>query len=104
MSLLPLMPNTLEHLLEVESQASALVNDAEEEAQRRIRENEERNHIVYEERLKEEIEKRELLLKEEKEKIKNRYQESLDDFLKEISNINVDEKGFCDLLNKYLKG
>jgi len=98
------MLNTLEHLLEVESEASALVNDAQEEAQKRIRENEERNHAVYEERLREEINKREESLKEEKEKIITQYQESLDEYKNIVSGIKIDEKGFCDLLNNYLKG
>ncbi|MCL2184245.1 MAG: hypothetical protein FWB86_00090 [Treponema sp.] len=92
----------LGHLLEVEAQASSLVNDAETEAARRIHENEEKNRIAYEHRFKEEIQKQEESLLKEKEIIRAKYQKELDDYRKEIDSIKVDEDHFSALLNEFL--
>jgi len=94
--------NTLDHLLEVEASAAAMVNDAQEEADRRIRENEEKNRVTYEERFKAEIHQREELLKKKKEETNEKYKKALDDYLSEISNLNADEKKFSLLFNRYL--
>ncbi|MCL2759550.1 MAG: hypothetical protein FWD22_05000 [Treponema sp.] len=94
---------TLEHLLEVEAEASAMVENAQKEADKRIRENEEKNRKAYEDRLKIELQKCELTLKEEKEKIKELYQKTLDEYRREIFGIKPDEQGFSALLNEYLK-
>ena len=95
--------NTLEHLLEVEASASAMVNDAHLEADRRVRENDEKNRIAYEERYKSEIHAREESLKIKKEETKIKYQKALDDYRREISGVNVDEKRFSVLFNSYLE-
>jgi|GEM_PF-851097 len=92
----------LEHLLEIEAQASALVNDAEAEAERRIHENEERNRIAYEQRFKEEIQNREEALLKAKELIREKYQKELNDYKSEIEAVNVDENRFSVLLNEFL--
>jgi len=95
--------NTLEHLLEVEASAAAMVNDAQQEADRRMRENEEKNRITFEERFKAEIHAREESLKLKKEETKIKYQKALDDYRGEISGLNVDEKKFSVLFNSYLE-
>jgi len=97
------MGSTLEHLLAIEAEAAALVTDAQTEANRRIRENEETNRSVYEQRIKKEILLRETDLKQEKEKITALYINELDNYRKEISGINVDEQKFFFLFNKYLE-
>jgi len=94
--------NTLEHLLEIETSAAALVNDAQEEADRRIRENEEKNRITFEERLKNESKARQVMFEKDKELIKENYQKDLDEYRREISNIDVNEQEFSDLLNNYI--
>jgi len=94
--------NTLDHLLEIEAQAAALVNDAQEEADRRLRENEDRNRALYNERIKSEINIRQTQLNDEIEKIKNKYNKALDDYRAEINNVKADVQAFSGLLNKYL--
>ena len=93
---------TLDHLLKIEAEASALVNDAKTEADRRIRENEEKNRMAYEERFKEEAQKREASLKEEKDRLKNQYQEILEKYREELSGVNADEQRFLSLFNQYV--
>lgn len=95
--------NTLDHLLQIEAEAAALINDAQTEADRRVHENEEKNHLAYEERFKAEIQKQENFLISETEKIKKRYQETLSQYRQEISNIDVNKKQFCSLFNEYVE-
>jgi len=95
--------NTLDHLLQIEAQAAALVNDAQTEADRRIHENEEKNRAAYEEHFKAEIQTRETSLKKEKEKIREQYNKAIEDYRKEVSAINVNTGNFSALLNDYLK-
>jgi vacuolar-type H+-ATPase subunit H len=94
--------NTLDHLLQIETKAAALVNDAQAEADRRINENETNNHTAYEERFKAKVQELEFSLKEEKEKIKNKYQHELDEYRREISTVNVNTERFSALLNNYI--
>ena len=94
--------NTLDNLLQIETQAAALVNDAQAEADRRIHESETKNHTAYEECFRAKVQKLETLLKEEKEKTKKRYQDELDDYRKKISTVDADYERFSVLLNEYL--
>jgi len=95
--------NTLERLLQVEANAASLVKDAQSEADRRIQENEEKNHIAHEERLRSETQLLEASLKNEKEKIIERYQKELDEYRKEISCVSADTERFSALLNQYME-
>jgi len=94
--------NTLDHLLEIEANAAALVNDAQSEADRRIRENDEKNRVLFDEKIKSEIQKNQSLLNSEIEKIKNDYNKTLDDYRRELSFVKADEEGFRRLLNNFL--
>jgi len=94
--------NTLDHLLKIEAEAAALVNDAQAEADRRIHENEEKMRTSYEERFRLEAQARELSLKNETNKLKEQYQNEIDDYVKEISSINVDVERFTSLFNRYI--
>jgi len=94
--------STLEHLLTVEAEASSLVNEAQSEADRLIRENEEKRRAMYEERIKTEIKSREADLEREKERIKKQYSQALDDYRSGLSDVKSDEKRFCSLLNEYI--
>jgi len=96
-----MLMNILEHLLEVEAEAAVLVSDAQEEADKRIRENEEKNRASYEERKKTEMLLRESKLKDKLDIIKNNYLKELDDYRKEILSIKVDEHKFSILLDEY---
>jgi len=96
--------NTLDHLLDIEAKASAMVKDAQEEAEKRIHENEIKNQTAYEERFKVEAQKLEDSLIKEKEKLRTQYKQTLDEYRNEISNININVDRFSSLLNKYIAG
>ena len=93
--------SVLDLLLKAEAEAAALVNDAQIEADRRIHDNEEKNRVYFDDQIKKEIQKQELDLVNEKEKINILYENALEDYRDEIKNITSDENRFCDLLNKY---
>jgi vacuolar-type H+-ATPase subunit H len=95
--------NTLDHLLQIEAKAAALVNDAQAEADRRIHENEEKNRAAFEERFRAKAQILESDLNKEKEKIKARYDNAIEEYRKEISGINANAGKFSALLNDYLK-
>jgi len=94
--------STLDYLLEIETKAAAMVNDAQAEADRRTHENEVKNHTAHEERLKVEVQKLDALLQESKENTKKQYLEALEEYRREISSVNVNVERFCALLNEYL--
>ena len=96
--------NTLDHLLQIEAKAAALVSDAQAEADRRIHENEEKNREAYEEHFRADAQTLEASLKDEKEKTRKEYQKALEEYRKEISGININVDGFCALLNGCLAG
>ena len=97
-----IMGNVLDHLLKVEAEASALVNDAQNEADKRIRENEEKNRIAFDEKIKLEIQTQESIFNSEKEKTNSQYYQALQEYRDEISKIIIDEERFSGLLNEYL--
>ena len=94
--------STLDHLLETEAAAAAIVEDAQKEADKRIHDNEEKNRAVFDERYKAEVRRHLSLLNEEIEKIKVQYKKTLDDHRNEISGLSAEKEEFCALLNKYI--
>ena len=94
--------NTLDHLLKIEAEAAALVEGAQAEAEKRIHEYEEKNRALFEELFRMEVEMRETFLKNEIEKTRIQYQQTLEIYKKEISGVNVYEKQFASLLNEFL--
>jgi len=94
--------STIEHLLQIEAKATALVNDAQAEADRRIHDSEEKNRAAFEERYRVEVQKLETSLKKEKENTRKEYQKALDGYRQEISDININVDNFCAVLNGYL--
>ncbi|MDR2942497.1 MAG: hypothetical protein LBV17_07905 [Treponema sp.] len=96
--------NTLEHLLKIEASAAALVNDAQAEADRRIHENEEKNRKTYEERFRVEVQRHESAVRKEKDKLKEQYQQMLEDYRNGISSAKTDVEKFSALFNRYVAG
>jgi F0F1-type ATP synthase membrane subunit b/b' len=94
----------LSHLLKIEAEAAALVNDAQVEADRRIAESEKQNRAVYEERYRLEAEKLEAELQKEKEKLKEQYQKELEAYREELSGLSAGMDRFSALFNKLLAG
>jgi len=94
--------NTLDHLLEIEASAAAIVEDAQKEAEKRIHENEEKNRVIFDERYKAEIKNHLTMLNEEIDRIKIQYNKELDKYRGEIAGLNVDKEAFCALFSKYI--
>ena len=94
----------LGHLLKIEAEAAALVNDAQAEADRRIAESEKQNRAVYEERYQTEIERLETEFQKEKEKVKEQYQKELEAYREELSGLGTDMDHFSALFNELLAG
>jgi F0F1-type ATP synthase membrane subunit b/b' len=90
----------LGHLLKIESEAAALVNDAQAEADRRVLEAEKQNHAAYEERYRREGERLENEYQALKEKIRQQYQTELEAYSGKVSSLHVDVNGFSSLLDK----
>jgi vacuolar-type H+-ATPase subunit H len=95
---------SLEHLLKIESEAAALVNDAQAEADRRVQESEKKNRAIYEERYKAEAEAKEIALRKEKDKIRRQYQKALDEYRQETAGITSDIPKFISLVDNLLLG
>ena len=94
--------SALDYLLKVEAEASAIVNETQEEADRRIRENEEKNRAVFDEQYKARFLKHQSDFKKAAEEIKIKYQTALDEYRVEISQIKADTREFANLLEEYL--
>jgi len=94
--------NTLDYLLQIETKAAAMVNDAQAEADRRIHESEGKNHAAFEGRFRTEAQRLETLFQESKENTKKQYLKTLEEYQKEISGVNVNMDNFSALLNEYL--
>ena len=94
----------LGHLLQIESEAAALVNDAQTEADRRIAEAEKQNRASYEEHYQTELKRLENEFQKYKEQIRRQYHEEIDAYREKISSINVDTKTFSALLDRLIEG
>jgi len=90
----------LGHLLKIESEASALVNDAQAEADRRVLEAEKQNHAAFDERYHRENERLESEYNAFREKVQGQYQAELDAYKEKISSIEVNVNRFSALLDK----
>jgi F0F1-type ATP synthase membrane subunit b/b' len=94
----------LGHLLKIESEAIALVHDAQAEADRRVLEAEKLNHAAYDERYAAENEKLENEFRQLQEEVRRQYQAELDAYRQELSSVNVDTDRFADLLDTLVTG
>jgi F0F1-type ATP synthase membrane subunit b/b' len=94
----------LGHLLKIESEAAALVNDAQAEADRRVTEAEKQNRAGYEERYQNELKRLEDEEKKHRENLRLQYREEIDAYRKEISSVNADVNAFSALLDKLIAG
>jgi len=92
----------LGHLLKIESEAAALVNDAQAEADKRVLEAEKQNHAVYEERYHREGERLENEFQALKEKIRQQYQTELESYSNKITSLHVDVNRFSALLDRFV--
>ena len=92
----------LGHLLKIESEASALVNDTQAEADRRVLEAEKQSHAAFDERYHRESERLESEYNAFKEKTQQQYQTELNAYKEKIASIDVDVNRFSALLDKFV--
>jgi F0F1-type ATP synthase membrane subunit b/b' len=92
----------LGHLLKIESEAAALVNDAQAEADKRVLEAEKQNHAAYEERYRKEGERLGNEFQALKEKIRRQYQTELESYSNKITSLHIDVNRFSALLDRFV--
>jgi len=90
----------LGHLLKIESEAAALVNDAQAEADKRVLEAERNNHNSYDENYRRESARLENELLALKEQTEQQYQAELDSYKDTISSIPMDLNRFSALFDR----
>ena len=92
----------LDHLLKIESEAAALVNSAQAEADRRVTVAEKEKRAVYDEHYRMEIERLEGEFQKLKKLTQQQYQEELEAYKQKISSAGVDMDRFSVLLDKFV--
>jgi hypothetical protein len=98
----PLKQELLDHLLKVESEAAALVSDAEAEVDRRIAEAEQRSRTLHEEEYGREAAEREAAYQKEINSVKSYYKEELDEYRQSLDLITPDMGRFSALMTELL--
>ncbi|MDR2923503.1 MAG: hypothetical protein LBU85_09215 [Treponema sp.] len=94
----------LDHLLKIEQEAAALVDDAQAEADNRITEAEKQNRAAYDKRLREENERLEKGFLQSKELARQQYQKELETYKEKISSVHVNNDRFSALLDNFVLG
>jgi len=94
----------IDHLLKIESDAAALVNDAQAEADRRITEAEKENRAAFDKRFLEENQRLEKEFLQAKELARQQYQKELETYKEKISSIPVNNDRFSSLLDSLVLG
>jgi hypothetical protein len=94
--------DVLRHLLGVEANALALVDDAQAEADRRVAEAERLNRARYDERYGKEASALDLRYEGELAQVKGEYQEQLEAYRKTLDALPADAGAFGTLLDRLL--
>jgi regulator of protease activity HflC (stomatin/prohibitin superfamily) len=89
--------DVLRHLLEIEGQAAVLVDDAQAEADRRVKEAEEQNHLAYDGEYQKIVAELEAVYQKEVETAKAEYNKSLDEYRMSLDAMPRDGGGFSGL-------
>jgi F0F1-type ATP synthase membrane subunit b/b' len=92
----------LGHLLKIEAEAAALVDDAQAEADRRVAEGERQNRARYEERYGQEAAALEAEYVKAVAAVKENYKRELDAYRDGLAAIKTDTEGFAALMNARL--
>ncbi|MDR2553556.1 MAG: hypothetical protein LBD31_10395 [Treponema sp.] len=94
----------LQHLLEIEARAAVLVDDAQAEADRRIREAEERNRADYDEQYRQLVQELEGEFHRKLEEFRAGYDESLEEYRRGLDTLPLDTGAFSALVSSLLLG
>ena len=92
----------LQHLLSLEREAAALVDDAQAEADRRLSEGEKHNRARYDESYAKEVEAMEASFTEKINLTKDNYREQLEAYRDSLKAVKTDTEGFSLLVEKLL--
>ena len=92
----------LRHLLEVESDAASLVNDAQVEADKRVAENEKLYRSRFDDLYGKEVSLLEKSYQEAVSKVKNDYDEDLKTYRKSFENEKINHEAFVSLAEFFL--
>jgi F0F1-type ATP synthase membrane subunit b/b' len=92
----------LRHLLEVESDAASLVNDAQVEADKRVAENEKQYRSRFDDRYNQEVSILEKDYQEAISKVKSDYNEGLKSYRESIHTEKIDTNTFTRLAESFL--
>jgi len=94
--------DAIKHLLEVEKNASALINDAKTEADKRLSEAHLKYNSIYKEKYDQLVAHLDDDFKKSHEQIEAKYNKELDDYKASIEAKSQDKKSFESLLDKLL--
>jgi len=89
--------DVLQHLLEIEGQAAVLVDDAQAEADRRVKEAEEQNRLAYDGKYQKIVKELEAVCQKEVETAKTEYNKSLDEYRMSLDLMPRDAGAFSAL-------
>ncbi|MCL1927396.1 MAG: hypothetical protein FWG07_01195 [Treponema sp.] len=94
----------LQHLLKIEGQAAVLVDDAQAEADRRIKEAEEKNRIAFDESYQKLTAELETEYRISADAVKNKYNRILDEYRASLDSMPRQNESFSDLAFSLLVG
>ncbi|MDR2418121.1 MAG: hypothetical protein LBD79_03605 [Treponema sp.] len=94
--------DVLRHLLEVEAEAAALVDSAQEEADRRLAEGEKLNREYYDQRYAKEVAELDADYQKQLDTVKADYQKQLDTYRAELDAMPVNNSRFMELAGHLL--
>jgi vacuolar-type H+-ATPase subunit H len=92
----------LQHLLEIEGKAASLVDDAQAEADRRIKETEEQNRLAFDEAYQKLTVELEEEYKKSLDAVKTEYDKSLDEYRASLDNMPKQNEKFSALVRSLL--
>ena len=92
----------LQHLLGLETDAAALVNDAQAEADRRVSEGEKLNRSRYDENYTREVEALELSYVQKIAAVREGYRQQLEDYRNDLQAIPLNPEAFFPLAEVFL--
>jgi len=92
----------LRHLLDLDKEAAALIDDAQAEADRRISEGEKQNRAKYDEAYAREMDALEKSYAEKIAAINKDYSNQLDEYREKLKALSPDTKTFSSLAGEFL--
>jgi phage host-nuclease inhibitor protein Gam len=90
----------LQHLLNLEAEAAALVNDAQAEADRRVAEGERQNRVRYDDVYAREVEALETSYAGKIAELEDSYRKQLEEYRESLKAVSLDMQAFCSQAEK----